>query len=82
MGGDDSEKMVRTSLTVPAWMKREMDRVDTNWSAVMRDAIRRQLAARNERDGVEAVLINERLRRKAPEGWDSTEAIRAWRKKR
>ena len=82
MAGDDSAKTVRASITIPFWMKREMDRVDANWSAVMREAIKRELAARNERDTVEAILINERLRRKAPEGWDSTEAIRAWRRKR
>ncbi len=82
MSGDDSGKMVRTSVTVPLWMKREMERVDANWSAVVRKAISSELEARNERDTIEAVLINERLRRKAPEGWDSGEAIRAWRRKR
>ncbi len=77
-----SEKMVRTSVTIPESMKEEMGRVDVNWSAVVREAIRRKLEWENERDVVEAVLINEKLRRKAPEGWDSTKVIRAWRSRR
>jgi len=79
---DRSEKMVRTSVTIPESMKKEMERVDVNWSAVMREAIRRKLEWEHERDVVEAVLINERLRRKAPEGWDSTKVVRAWRGRR
>jgi len=77
-----SEKMVRTSVTIPESMKEEMGRVDVNWSAVVREAIRRKLEWEHERDVVEAVLISERLRRKAPEGWDSTKVIRAWRSRR
>jgi len=77
-----SEKMVRTSVTIPESMKEEMERVDVNWSAVVREAIRRKLEWKHETDVVEAVLINEKLRRKAPEGWDSTKVIRAWRSRR
>ena len=79
---DQSEKMVRTSVTIPGSMKEEMEKVDVNWSAVVREAIRRKLEWENARDTIEAVLINEKLRRKAPEGWDSTKVIRAWRSKR
>jgi len=63
-------------------MKQEMERVDVNWSAVVREAIRRKLEWEHEKDTVEAVLINEKLKRKAPEGWDSTKVIRAWRSRR
>jgi len=76
------EKMVRTSITVSEAMKTEMDKVDINWSAVVREAIRRRLEWEHENSTVEAVLINEKLRRKAPEGWDSTKVIRAWRNRR
>lgn len=76
------EKMNRTSITIPESMKEEMGRVDVNWSAVLREAIRRKLEWEHETDVVEAVLINERLRRKAPKGWDSTKVIRAWRSRR
>jgi len=74
--------MVRTSVTVPKSLKEEMDRADTNWSAVVREAIKLRLGHEREKDVAEAVLINERLRRKAPEGWDSAEVIRLWRGKR
>jgi post-segregation antitoxin (ccd killing protein) len=43
MRADRSEKMVRTSVTLPESMKEEMERVDVNWSAVFREAIRREL---------------------------------------
>lgn len=79
---DQSGKMVRTSVTIPESMKEEMARLDVNWSAVVREAIRRKLEWERERDTVEAVLINEKLRRKAPRGWDSTKVIRAWRSRR
>ena len=77
-----SEKMVRTSVTIPESMKEEMEKIDVNWSAVVREAIRRKLEWEHEKDTVEAVLINEKLKRKAPEGWDSTRVIRAWRSRR
>ncbi len=35
-----------------------------------------------ERNVAEAVLLNERLRRKAPSGWDSARVIREWRGRR
>lgn len=79
---DQSEKMVRTSVTIPESMKEEMVKADVNWSAVVREAIRQKLEWEHERDAIEAVLINEKLRRKAPEGWDSTKVIRAWRTRR
>jgi len=74
--------MARTSVTIPKWLKEEMDKVDINWSAVVREAIRRRLEYEYEKDVVEAVLLNERLKRKAPVGWDSTKVIRFWRSKR
>jgi len=74
--------MVRTSVTIPESLKEEMGKFDINWSPVVREAIMRKLECENERDMVEAVLINEKLRRKAPEGWESTKVIRAWRNRR
>ena len=79
---EQSEKMVRTSVTIPESMKEEMDKVDVNWSAVVREAIKRKLEDEHEKDVIEALLINEKLRRKAPEGWDSTKVIKAWRSRR
>jgi Arc/MetJ-type ribon-helix-helix transcriptional regulator len=76
------EKMVRTSVTIPKSLKEKMDKVDINWSAALREAIRRRIDYEHQKNTVEAVLINEKLKRKAPEGWDSTKVIRLWRSKR
>lgn len=53
-----------------------------NWSEVVREAIRRRVEEEGDRNLAEAILANERLRRKAPEGWDSAKVIREWRLKR
>ncbi|MCS7115652.1 MAG: ribbon-helix-helix domain-containing protein [Candidatus Bathyarchaeota archaeon] len=53
-----------------------------NWSEVIREAIRKKIEEENGRNIAEAVLINERLRRAAPDGWDSAKVIREWRLKR
>lgn len=78
----DVGKMVRTSVAIPESLKKKMDKIDVNWSAVIRDAVRKRLEYEHEKNVAEAVLINEKLRRKAPEGWDSTEVIRTWRDRR
>jgi len=48
-----------------------------NQSEVLRKAIYRVLE--EERDPALAVLLNERIRKRAPEGWDSAEFLRRWR---
>lgn len=53
-----------------------------NWSEVIRGAIRKKIEEEDGRDIAEAVLINERLRRVAPRGWDSAKVIREWRSRR
>ena len=77
-----SEKMTRTSVTIPSSLKKKMDKTDVNWSAVVREAISDRLEYGRERNLPEAVLLNEKLRRKAPEGWESTKVIRSWRNRR
>jgi hypothetical protein len=79
---DESEKMVRTSITIPESMKKQMDELDINWSAVMRQAIKQKLEGENQVDVIEALLLNEKLKKTAPEGWDSVKVIRAWRRRR
>jgi len=78
----ESEKMVRTSITIPESMKRQMDELDINWSAIMRQAIKQKIEGENQTDIIEAMLLNEKLRKAAPEGWDSVKVIRAWRRRR
>ena len=45
-----------------------------NQNEVLRKAIYRVLE--EERDPALAVLLNERIRKRAPEGWDSAEFLR------
>ncbi len=74
--------MTRTSISLPQNLKREMDASEVNWSAYLREAISERLKGEAERNVAEAVLLNERLRRKAPKGWDSAKVIRNWRDRR
>jgi Arc/MetJ-type ribon-helix-helix transcriptional regulator len=53
-----------------------------NWSEVIRESIRKKIEEENGRNIAEAVLLNEKLRKPAPKGWDSTKVIRGWRLKR
>ena len=63
-------------------MKRQMDAAGVNWSAYLREVISQRVKQESERNVAEAVLLNEKLRRKAPKGWDSTRVIRDWRNRR
>ena len=68
------------SVRVSEEIKRRMDRLKhINWSEVIRRAIIKVLEEEEGRNLAKALLINERIRKKAPKGWDSTELIRFWR---
>jgi Arc/MetJ-type ribon-helix-helix transcriptional regulator len=71
------------SVKVDAELREHMRRLKhVNWSEVIRESIRKKIEEENGRNIAEAVLLNERLRKTAPEGWDSTKVIREWRSKR
>lgn len=53
-----------------------------NWSGVLREAIQQKLEQEKGRDLAKAVVLNERVKREAPAGWDSVKAIRFWRERR
>ncbi len=53
-----------------------------NWSGVLREAIDRKIAQESNRDFAKAVITNDKVRKKAPPGWNSTEVIRFWREHR
>ena len=76
------ERLVRTTITLPASLKERMSEVDVNWSEEIREMIGQRLA---EDDGpgdmTEAILLNERVRRPAPTGWSSLEVIKQWRRR-
>lgn len=50
-----------------------------NWSEIVREAILNKIQEEEKKNLAEALLINEKLRRKAPKNWDSTKVIKKWR---
>jgi hypothetical protein len=62
--------------------KRDMDRVPINWSEAIREAISRIIVERQVRNRIRAVQLTDRIRMKAPPGFDSTRIIREWRDRR
>jgi metal-responsive CopG/Arc/MetJ family transcriptional regulator len=76
-------KMVNISVRVDEELKKEMEQCkEVNWSEIIREAIRSHLRQEKQRNLAKAVLLNERIRKKAPEGYNSTDIIREWREKR
>ena len=53
-----------------------------NWSEIIRQAISKKLQNEQKRNVARAVLINEKIRKKAPDNYDSTEIIRKFRDER
>jgi Arc/MetJ-type ribon-helix-helix transcriptional regulator len=75
--------MVNISVRVDERMKKEMERLtQVNWSEVIRIAIKERLDQEKQKNLAKAVLINEKIRKKAPSGYDSTRIIREWRDRR
>lgn len=75
--------MPLVTVRVDERLKREMERLShINWSEVVRKALERKVKEESGRNLAEAVLLNEKLRKKAPESWDSAEVIRAWRRRK
>ena len=76
------DRMVRTTITLPLSLKERMSGVDTNWSEELREMIGQRLEEQEggRPDMAEAVILNEELKRPAPKGWDSLQAIKQWRR--
>lgn len=75
--------MSTVSARISKELKKRMEELNhVNWSEVVREAIREKIKAEQEQNLAKAVLLNERVRKKAPEGWNSEEVIRKWREQR
>ncbi|MGQ4892902.1 MAG: hypothetical protein ACP6IP_10550 [Candidatus Njordarchaeia archaeon] len=71
------------SVKVSDELKKRMEKFKhINWSEILREAIIKTLDAEEGRDLARAVLYTEKVRKKAPKGWDSAKEIRYWRDKR
>jgi hypothetical protein len=75
------EKLVRTTITLPRSLKEKMEQTGENWSEVIRELVSQRLVEEGQTNMAEAVMLNERVKRPAHEGWDSLQAIKQWRKR-
>ena len=75
--------MTNISVRIDPDLKERMDKFkDLNWSAVIRDAIKKRIENETERNLAKAVLINERIIKKAPKDFNSSDIIRRFREER
>ena len=75
--------MTNISVRIDPELKERMDKFkDLNWSAVIRNAIKKRIEAETERNLAKAVLINERIIKKAPKDFNSSDIIRRFREER
>ena len=67
---------------MPASLKEKMDRIETNWNKEIRELISERIEEEDDWDMAEAVVLNERVRRRAPEGWNALSVIKQWRRRK
>lgn len=75
------ERLVRTTITLPASLKAKMSHVDANWSEIIRDMVSQRIEEEGQPSMAEAIILNERIKRLAPKNWSSLEVIKQWRRK-
>ncbi len=71
--------MPLVTVRVDDEMKQRMDGVSINWSDAIRTAISEILQRDTRKNRIRAAQLTDRIRIRAPKGWDSTKVIRAWR---
>jgi hypothetical protein len=76
-----TEKLVRTTITLPSALKKKMAKSDENWSQVIREMIRQRIEEEGQSDMAEAVILNEKVKRPAPKDWSSLQVIKQWRRR-
>ncbi|MBD3189483.1 MAG: hypothetical protein GF308_02515 [Candidatus Heimdallarchaeota archaeon] len=76
--------MPKISVRIDPELKKEMEKSShLNWSEIIRQAIRKQINHESEKNVAQAVLLNEKVRKKASETTtDTVEIIRKFREVR
>lgn len=75
--------MANFSIRIDPELKKKMDSLKhLNWSEIIRKAIRAEIRNETEISKAKAVLLNEKIRKKAPENFNSVEIIRQFREER
>jgi len=77
------DKMPTISVRIDPELKKQMDKLKhLNWSEIIRNAINKEIQNETETNLAKAVLLNEKIRKKAPENFNSTDIIRRFREER
>jgi predicted transcriptional regulator len=75
--------MANFSIRIDPELKKKMDSLKhLNWSEIIRKAIRSEIQNEIEINKAKAVLLNEKIRKVAPENFNSVEIIRKFREER
>jgi len=75
--------MTNISVRIDPELKKKMDSFKhLNWSEIIRKAIKSEIQNETEMNKAKAVLLNEKIRKKAPENFNSVEIIRRFREER
>ena len=75
--------MANFSIRIDPELKKKMDSLKhLNWSEIIRKAIRSEIQNEIEINKAKAVLLNEKIRKIAPENFNSVEIIRKFREER
>ncbi len=75
--------MTNISVRIDPELKKKMDALKhLNWSEIIRKAIKIEIQNKTEINKAKAVLLNERIRKKAPENFNSIDIIRKFREER
>ena len=75
--------MANFSIRIDPELKKKMDSLKhLNWSEIIRKAIRSEIQNEIEINKAKAVLLNEKIRKIAPENFNSVEIIHRFREER
>jgi len=75
--------MTNISVRIGPELKKKMDALKhLNWSEIIRKAIKIEIQNETEMNKAKAVLLNEKIRKKAPENFNSIDIIRKFREER
>jgi len=75
--------MTNISVRIDPELKEKMDALKhLNWSEIIRKAIKSKIQDENELNKAKAVLLNEKIRKIAPENFNSVDIIRKFRTER
>jgi len=75
--------MPTISVRIDPELKKKMDKLkNLNWSEIIRKSIKREIQNEMKKNLAKAVLINEKICKKAPENFNSVDLIRRFREER